>query len=360
MMSTDTSFVRYTAIQTRDFYRNLVDRARALPGVASVTLTSAIPLEPDDPPGIEAVIPEGYQFPQGQENVSLRAAAVDERYFSTIGTEIVRGRAFTADDTDGSRRVAIVNQEFARTYWPDQDPIGKRIRLTDGQGPWLEVVGVARTGKYVSINEPPTPFFYKPFAQDVRAEMSLLVETASADAAQVAAPLRDVVRALDQNQPVLSLRTFSSLYEQQAIASPLLLMQTTGTMGALGLTPGADRALRPGCVFGGAPDEGNRHPHGDRRGTVGRAEDGLAAGHEALVGRNPGGRRRERGGGATAHRRHGRARRAEPGDLRRRADAADRPDAGRELLPGAACVEGGSPPRAPIRIAKLRLQDRRA
>ena len=68
--------------------------------------------------------------------------------------------------------------------------------------------------------------------------MSLLVETTSADAAPLAAPLRDVVRALDQNQPVFSLRTLSSFYEQQAIAAPLLLMQTTGTMGLLGLDAG--------------------------------------------------------------------------------------------------------------------------
>ena len=144
MMSADTSFVRYTPVQTRDFYRHLADRARALPGVASVALTSAIPLDPDDAPGIEAVIPEGYRFPRGQESVSVRAAAVDEHYFGTTATAIVRGRAFTADDNDGSRRVAIVNQEFAKTYWPDQDPIGKRIRLNDSQGPWLEVVGVAQ------------------------------------------------------------------------------------------------------------------------------------------------------------------------------------------------------------------------
>ncbi len=93
-------------------------------------------------------------------------------------------------------------------------------------------MGLAKTGKYSSITEPPTPFLYLPFAQDERPQMSLLVETTSADAAPLAAPLRDVVRALDVNQPIFSLRTFSSLYEQQAIAAPLLLMQATGAMGA--------------------------------------------------------------------------------------------------------------------------------
>jgi putative ABC transport system permease protein len=236
MMSADTSFGRYTPIQTRDFYRHLVERARALPGVASVALSSAIPLDPNDGPGIVAVMPEGYQLPRGQENVSVRVAAVDERYFSTLRIAIVRGRAFDAGDSDSSRRVAIVNQEFAGLYWPNQDPIGKRIRLTDGQETWLEVVGVAETGKYSSINERPTPFFYRPFAQDVRSAMSLVIETTSADAAPLAAPLRDIVHAVDQNQPVFSLRTMSALYKQQAVAAPLLMMQTAGTMGALGLT----------------------------------------------------------------------------------------------------------------------------
>src|SRR5262245_43643979 len=120
-MSLDTSYTRYTPVQTRNLYRGLVDRARSLPGVVSVTLTSAVPLDQSDAPGLEAVVPEGYRFPEGRQSVPVRAAAVDEHYFATMGTEIVRGRAFTADDKDGSRRVTIVNQEFAKTYWPDQD-----------------------------------------------------------------------------------------------------------------------------------------------------------------------------------------------------------------------------------------------
>ena len=79
MMSLDTSFVRYTPVETRSFYRNLVSRTQALPGVASAALTSAIPL--DRGGTIEHVIPEGHQFPQGQDNVSLFAAVVDEHYF---------------------------------------------------------------------------------------------------------------------------------------------------------------------------------------------------------------------------------------------------------------------------------------
>jgi putative ABC transport system permease protein len=233
-MSLDTSFVRYTPVQTREFYRNLADRARALPGVSSVALASALPLDRGFG-GREIVTPEGYQFPRGQENVSLASAVVDEHYFGTMRTEIVRGRAFAADDKAGSRFVAIVNEAFAETYWPNQNPIGRRLRLSDSQGTWLEVVGLAKTEKYSNITEPPTPFLYLPVAQHERPQMSLIVETVAFDASPLAAPLRDLVKDLDANQPVFGLRTFSSSYQRQAIGAQLLVLKVMSGMGLLGL-----------------------------------------------------------------------------------------------------------------------------
>jgi hypothetical protein len=161
---------------------------------------------------------------------------VDQHFFGTMKAEILRGRAFTADDKDGSRRVAIVNEEFAKTYWPNQEPVGKRMRLNDDRGPWLEVVGLAKTGKYADIAEAPTPFLYLPFGQNEKTQMSLLVETTNADASPLAAPLRNMVSAVDVNQPVNNVRTFSSFYRQRAIGGRLMLMQATGAMGMLGLT----------------------------------------------------------------------------------------------------------------------------
>jgi putative ABC transport system permease protein len=234
-MYLDTSFARYTPVQTHEFYRNLVDRSRALPGVVSVALADAIPLDR----GLgsrKAVIPEGHQFPQGQESALVASAVVDERYFDTTKTAILRGRTFTADDRDGSRRVVIVNEVFADTYWPNQNPIGRRVRLNDSQGPWLEVVGLSKTEKYVFIIETPTPFLYLPFAQHEKPQMSLLVESVDADAAPLAWPLRDVVRSLDVNQPIFNMRTFSSFYQQQAFGAQLLVIRVATAMGLLGLT----------------------------------------------------------------------------------------------------------------------------
>jgi len=233
MMEFDTALVRYTPDQTREFYRNLEERARALPGVRSVTMTSYFPFSPMG--SGKTVVPEGYQFPKGQTAVSMGAGIVDEHFFDTMRTGIIRGRAFTADDRAGSRRVAIVNQEFAKTYWPKQDPIGKRFRMNDSNGPWVQVVGLTKTNKYYFVAEPPMTYLYLPFAQEQTNRMSLVVETYG-DPAAIATPLREVVRTIDANQPVYNVRTVSSFYEQRAIAVAVFIMQLVATMGLLGLT----------------------------------------------------------------------------------------------------------------------------
>ena len=95
-MQFDTALARYTPEQSRQFYRNLIDRTRALPGVKSATLAEAVPLSPNQ--GAQTVLPEGYQFPKGQESASEFGEAVDESYFSTMRAPMVRGRVFTASD----------------------------------------------------------------------------------------------------------------------------------------------------------------------------------------------------------------------------------------------------------------------
>jgi predicted permease len=235
MMSLDPALVRYTPEQTRTFYRTLLDRVRELPGVRSATLTSSVPFQPGDWES-EAVVPEGYQFPPGQDSLTTFGSIVDEHYFETMGMRLVRGRPFAAADTAETRGVAIVNEEFARRFWPNQDPIGKRIRLPEARGAWLEVVGIAKTAKYTWIAEAPMPFVYLPFAQQRRTRMSLMVESAMPDAASLASPLRDAVLALDVSQPIAKLQTFSHLYQDRAIKLPTMVIQTVSAIGLLGLT----------------------------------------------------------------------------------------------------------------------------
>jgi predicted permease len=231
MMEFDTSMVRYNPEQTRNFYRNLVDRARSVPGVLSVTLTQSVPFSDQ---GTSHIIPENVVLPKGQETVSVLSGVVDEHYFETMKIGIVRGRGFTADDKDGSRRVAIVNEEFAKQYWPGQDPIGKRLKLNSEKGPSLEVIGLAKTIKYLFIGESPSAFVYQPFGQNQNQKMFLVAESAG-DPDPLGAPLIEIVRALDVNQPIYNIRTFANFYEQNAIYVPLRVMELVGVMGLVGL-----------------------------------------------------------------------------------------------------------------------------
>ena len=229
---TEPSLIHYSAEQTKFFYRQLVEHVRTIAGVQNVGLTEAIPLSPAQT--VLTVIPEGYQFPKGREKLTLFGAVVDPAYFSVMGVDIERGRAFTADDRAASRRVAIVNQQFAKRYWPNQDAIGKRLRLDSADGPEAEVVGIAKTGHYLFVNEPPEPYVYVPFEQNARSRMTLVVQS-TGDPAALAAPLREAIRSLDANMPVFNLWTVATLYESRATGTWEQFSSMVGTLGFIGL-----------------------------------------------------------------------------------------------------------------------------
>lgn len=231
-MDTVPALVHYSAEETKAFYRRLVDRVRAIPGIESVAMTESLPLSPSQT--IVRVVPEGYQFPQGREKAVVFGAAVDANYFTVMRVEITRGRAFTDDDRAGSRRVAIVNEQFAKTYWPGQDPLGKSIRLDTPDGPRAEVVGVAKTGHYLAVNETPASFVYLPYEQNPRSRMTVIAES-SGDPSALAAALRDAVRASGSNVPVFNLRTVAALYESRATATWLQFFDMVASMGLIGL-----------------------------------------------------------------------------------------------------------------------------
>lgn len=228
----DTSLVHYTSQQSHDFYRSLRARVAELPGVRAVALASVIPLSPQQ--HSEAVVPEGYSFPKGRTEAQILSSVVDDHYFGAMNIHLLRGRAFTADDKDGAPRVAIINQEFARRYWPNQDPIGKRIRVGTKGDAWTEIVGVAQTGTYTFVGEPPSPFLYLPLAQNERATLAVFVDT-TAGSASLMDSLRQVVHSLDADQPIFNLRTMSEVYRQRAGVTRMI-MEIVGTMGIVGLS----------------------------------------------------------------------------------------------------------------------------
>ena len=233
MMSFDTSLVRYSDAQSKQFFEQVAERARAVPGVKSVSMATAIPMAND----VRAVtvVPEGFQFPVGKDNATVVSSSIDEHYFDAMGLTILAGRNFRRDDAAGAPRVAIVNEKFAQHYWPNQNPIGKRFREVDRDNPWVQVVGLAKTSKYIFIAEPPTEFVYLPYRQKKPDQMVLLAESSEVDPASLAAPLRDVVRSLDPNLPIYNVRTMETLYRMRAIRVFNVLITTVASMGVMGL-----------------------------------------------------------------------------------------------------------------------------
>ncbi len=234
LMTLDPGLVRYSEDQTRRLFHDLAERARALPGVKSVALTSSVPMATD---GINAstVIPEGYQLPVDKEALTLFSARVDENYFATMHIPVVRGRGFVEQDSNGSPRVAVVNEQYVQHYSATQDPIGKRFQLQEGERKvWVTIVGVVPTTKYLWAAEPPTDFVYLPYRQSFQSQMVLMTES-EGDPAVLAAPLRSLVHALDATQPIFNVRTMAELYRMRTVTIFNVIIGTIAGMGLMGL-----------------------------------------------------------------------------------------------------------------------------
>ena len=229
-MSFDPSLIRYSPEQNVQFYQVLMQRVRQAPGIQSAALTSSVPLGSWRG---ETIVPEGHRFPKGQESAAVWASTIDDHYFQTMGISLLRGRGIEATDRADSRRVAVVNELFAKHYL-GQNPIGKRIRLEQPGSPWIEIVGVTPTAKYVQLFEPPIEYLYLPFSQNPRGQMSLIAETYG-DPLALAAPLRDVARSIDANVPVFGVRTMADVVNQRAVRLMHFLNQMVASIGLLGL-----------------------------------------------------------------------------------------------------------------------------
>jgi predicted permease len=231
---------RDSAEQTKEFYRQLLDQVPTLTGVKSAALSQSVPLM-ESPAfsqlggfGSMRVIPEGSQLPAGTEAVSLPSNTVSEGYFRTIGVPLVKGRQFLETDRADSPRVVIVNEQFARKYYPNQDAIGKRLRLNGATGPFAEIVGVAKQSTYLNPFEPPLEYLYLPLAQNPTGAMTLMLET-EGPPADAAGPLRDLVRRLDANQPIYAVRSIEEVCELTVKQRLDIIREIIGGLGLLGL-----------------------------------------------------------------------------------------------------------------------------
>ena len=210
------------------FYRELLRRAAALPGVESASLASSVPLDFGGTSSTSLQV-DGYT-PGPREEVVVEFHIVGPDYFRTLGIPLLEGRDFTARDDAGASLAIIVNESMARRYWPGRDPIGGTVRLSQKT---FTVVGVAKDGKYEQLGEPQETHFYLPVLQMYRSQMTLHLRT-KGDPAAFSEPLRREVRALDADLPLTAVKTMRehlriSVFSQRLAASFL------GSFGALAL-----------------------------------------------------------------------------------------------------------------------------
>ena len=234
MVRFDPRLVQYDAAKTQRFYELLAERVRQAPGVVSAGFTQNPPRGLGDFDRV-AFVPEAFQLPRDRRSLTSTMDTVDEGFFETMGVPILRGRGFRASDTAAAPRVAVVNEQFGVHYWPGADPVGKRIRLDGANGEPVEIVGVARTIKYRDgpshTNE---DFVYMPLAQHPVPRMVLLLKS-SGDPLALVNPVKEVVRALDANMPMLETRTYEDLYRYGTVEGPRVAVLLVGTLGAVGL-----------------------------------------------------------------------------------------------------------------------------
>jgi len=189
------------------FCRDLLEQVRALPGVESACIEDCVPLTLTI--SSRSFWIEGQEYPDPEEGSDgTSCAIVSSASFRTLGIPLVEGRDFNDGDSGDAPGVVIVNQEFARRYWPGENPLGKRIASQSIDGPFLEVVGVARTTKYWLIGEEPRPHLYLPLTQYPQEFMATLLVRTMGDPLTAAAPIREIFRDID---PDLALSSTSGL-----------------------------------------------------------------------------------------------------------------------------------------------------
>jgi macrolide transport system ATP-binding/permease protein len=183
----------YNLDRAKIFHTQLLDRVRTLPGVESAALTRVIPFSYNAFSSATIEV-DGYQ-PPPNEQPTVEYIEVTEDYFKTLGIAIVSGREFMRTDDENVPPLAIINETMAAKYWPDNDPVGQRLKVKDR---WVQIVGIAKNSNYHSKTETPVPFFYVPLRQNFRVQNSLLIRTRETPGAMIKALVREV-HALDPN-----------------------------------------------------------------------------------------------------------------------------------------------------------------
>jgi putative ABC transport system permease protein len=212
-----------TEDQRAAFYKQLLDKIARLPGVQAAGAACVVPLSGDD--YVLGFDIQGRPPDAPGAGPSTNYYAVTPDYFTAMGIPLRKGRLFTEQDRKDAPRVAIISEAMAKQYFPDEDPIGKRIHVTNGPVTYREIVGIVGDVKQYGLDEKTPVETYEPFAQQPFSFMSLIVRTTGDPTALVGA-IRGEVLSLDKEQPVSSIRTLDQLIStsiaQQRFAMLLL------------------------------------------------------------------------------------------------------------------------------------------
>jgi len=204
-----------TGTKISDFYRDVAERVRALPGVESASVARDFPLGGVDPS--MPIETEGKTPAPVQGEIVTRFRAVGEDYFRTLGTPVLQGRAFNARDAADSAPVAIVSESLARRYWPGESAVGKRIKPRIPGSSWCQVVGVVADVRHWGADVTIEPTAYYPYTQ-VPDSLRPLVEANMGIAVRSRLPQRDLVQpiktavaGISSEVPVFGIQTMESM-----------------------------------------------------------------------------------------------------------------------------------------------------
>ncbi len=210
VLELDLGFGQYSESEGRQFYDRLARQIRTVPGVETAALAVDMPLSQMH---IQSyLLVDGYE-PRADERMVMRINMVGSGYFEALGIPIVEGRAFSEQDRQDGARVAVINQTMARRYWAGRNPIGSFVRKDDQR--W-QVVGIAKDGKYDSLDEQPKPFAYFPLEQSPYVKRLNLIVGTVGEPETVIAPVVNAVRTMDANLPPPRTLTM-----EQFMASPI-------------------------------------------------------------------------------------------------------------------------------------------
>jgi len=223
--------------QITAFYHQLLERVRTTPGVESAALGSAVPLNSG---AYTSFAIEGRPVPRPEEaQPDADYLRVSRDYFATLGIRLIRGENFADRYADGAPGVTIISQSMERKYFPNEDPIGKRLTTGNPQPPpgqtvtWLTIIGIVADTPSERLDAPPYPQFYVPFDQTGQRSLTLIARTAGEPRGAVGA-LRNATWSLDRDQPLYNIRTMEELMAS-SVAARRFNMLLVGLFAALGL-----------------------------------------------------------------------------------------------------------------------------